>query len=317
MDSLQIKAPAKINLLLKIEGRRDDGYHLLSMLNAMLTLHDEIILTRKKASDGVLLQPAGGYWNNIDSNPQFNLAGRAALRFMAEFDLDLGLKIELTKNIPSGSGLGGGSSDAAAVLRGMRVLFGPELRAKEFTPQEISEKCNLIALSLGADVPFFLGQSPLAFVEGIGEILTPLAPLKWLNKRECLLIFPPFSVPTPAVFSELRATRNLHSFKSDKSFRDALKGAFVSSTNSFEHFAHYMTNDLSEIVCRMHPELKTLLLELQEIDGLVCSISGSGSAIYVLPIFEEFFDMSRISRVEQIAGRHFATFVRTNFLAIL
>lgn len=156
-------ARAKINLTLDIKGLRADGYHEVSMIMQTIELADEVEL--KKISSGVELSMNGG--ENIPSDEK-NLAWQAAIEFQKFVGKDLGVSIGLTKRIPSAAGLAGGSSDAAAVIRGMNQLYETNL-----TEEELCE----IGGRVGSDVPFcIIGGTCLA--EGRGERLTRLKPIK-------------------------------------------------------------------------------------------------------------------------------------------
>ncbi len=159
-------ARAKINLTLDILGVRADGYHEVEMIMQMIELADEVEL--KKIASGVRLKIDGG--KNIPSDEK-NLAWRAAVEVQKFVGKDLGVAIELKKKIPSAAGLGGGSADAAAVIRGLNRLYELNLTDNELC--KIGER-------IGSDVPFcIIGGT--CFAEGRGEILTPLAPIKRFN----------------------------------------------------------------------------------------------------------------------------------------
>jgi 4-diphosphocytidyl-2-C-methyl-D-erythritol kinase len=156
--SLRISAPAKVNLSLRVLGRRPDGFHEIRTLFQALDLGDELRVSR--GARGISLEVRGP-----DLGPtEENLAYRAAEIFLEAFGETQGVHIELTKWIPAGAGMGGGSSDAAAVLRALSWLspFPPP-------PGELMR----LGAKLGSDVPFFLGASPLAKGTGRGENLTP------------------------------------------------------------------------------------------------------------------------------------------------
>ncbi len=155
---LRLPAPAKINTFLHVVGRRSDGYHLLESVMVFVSLADTVELTLRE--DGVvrLIDPPPGITDDND------LACRAARALQAATKTKFGVDVRLTKRIPQGAGLGGGSSDAATTLLGLNRLWHLDLGR---------ERLSAIALSLGADVPFFvLGRA--AFVQGIGERLTPV-----------------------------------------------------------------------------------------------------------------------------------------------
>lgn len=187
-----ILAHAKINLTLDVTGRREDGYHLVKMVMQSVALHDEVrvaTVSGERKGRGIVLTCSLPYLP-VDER---NLAYRAAERFYVETGLLLEtVEIHIEKRIPVAAGLAGGSTDAAAVLRALNDLTGAGL--------SLDELCR-IGLTLGADIPYCLrGGTMLA--EGIGETLTPLAPMPpcWV-----VLCKPPFAVSTKEVYEEMDA----------------------------------------------------------------------------------------------------------------
>lgn len=157
---MKIKANAKINLSLAITGKREDGYHLIDTVMHSVSLFDEIEIEK---ADSITVK-----CDKYDIPQEENIAFKAAKLFFAEADSHGGAKIEIKKNIPAAAGLGGGSADAAAVLLGLNHIYGTH-----FCEQKLCE----MALTLGADVPFFI-EGGCKRAEGIGEKLTTLNPLK-------------------------------------------------------------------------------------------------------------------------------------------
>ena len=182
-ELISLAAPAKINLSLRILGKRPDGFHELETLMAPIQLADMLEISHSNGK-GITLT-----CNDPElSTGEDNLCVKAARAFLMATGLEHGIAITLLKKIPHGAGLGGGSSDAAAVLKWLNELFDHPL---------VVEELEQIAATLGSDVPFFLGDGP-AWCRGRGEILEPL-PLKdagALPERKLLLIKPPFPVPT-------------------------------------------------------------------------------------------------------------------------
>ncbi len=181
-------APAKLNLFLHITGQRDDGYHQLQTLFQFLD-HGDSLAFRARA-DGAVRRVAG----MTSVAPDDDLAIRAARALQATADIQTGADIFITKQIPAGSGLGGGSSDAATALVALNRLWDARL-----SPEELAE----IGLGLGADVPVFVhGQA--AWAEGVGEELEPVDPREpWY-----LVIVPPVEVATGALFGAPELTRD-------------------------------------------------------------------------------------------------------------
>ncbi len=256
---MRILAPAKINIFLRITGRRPDGYHLLDSLMAPIRLCDEIKLETRNAERGTRNDK-----NTITvtcddpalPTDETNLAYKAAALLCKEAKVQAQITIDLCKRIPAGAGLGGGSSDAAAVLRGLNTLL-----SLGFDEPRL---CTL-ATRLGADVPFFISCCP-AHVQGIGEILMPARslPPKWFA-----VVVPPFGVSTPWAYRR---------FDELPSQTDA--GSNLKLTDGQWPAAKLLVNDLERAVIPTYPligELKGQLLQLGAEGALM---SGSGSAVF-------------------------------------
>ncbi|WP_448506994.1 4-(cytidine 5'-diphospho)-2-C-methyl-D-erythritol kinase [Immundisolibacter sp.] len=181
-------APAKINLFLHILGRRADGYHLLQTVFQFVDLHDELRFTPRRDGHIRLLTPLPGV------PPQQDLCVRAAQALRAHTGCRLGVDIDLTKHIPMGGGLGGGSSDAATTLLALSRLWALDVPRTELAA---------IGLALGADVPVFVGGHA-AWAEGIGERLTPID----LDEPWYLIVDPGVAVATATVFGHPKLTRH-------------------------------------------------------------------------------------------------------------
>jgi len=182
-----LPAPAKLNLFLHVIGRRADGYHLLQSIFVLIDWADTLHLERR--ADGQLHRHDLG-----PALPPEDLCLKAARALQRESGCTLGADISIDKQVPWGAGMGGGSSDAATVLLGLNRLWGLQW------PRE-----RLLALgaTLGADVPFFIGGQT-AFVEGIGEKLTPMT----LPPQRYVVIKPPVAIATQAIFSSPLLTRD-------------------------------------------------------------------------------------------------------------
>ncbi len=186
MKTITCSAPAKLNLALDILGRRPDGYHDLRMVMQTVSLCDKVAVRETAAgfcleAEGIVL-PAG----------RITMEQRAAEAFFAALSRPApGLSVHLEKHIPAYAGMGGGSADVAALLRGLRALYAPELPEEEL---------RRIGAAVGSDVPFCVGGGT-ALAEGRGEALTSLPPLP-----ECrvLICKPDFDLPTPALFGRVR-----------------------------------------------------------------------------------------------------------------
>ena len=267
-------AHAKVNLRLKVMGQREDGYHLLSMLNVLIELADQIqVQIDASPTKEVVIAVAGGTGANWEQNPAKNLAARAARVFLDEYAINARVEIALTKRIPVGAGLGGGSSDAAAVLRLLAASFIEQRSARTY-----ARRLDQLALSLGADVPYFLDQRP-AIVTGIGEIITALE-LDWIDRLAFLLVVPPFGLSTSEVFETYRALRDSSDcvVKVDREANELLKKPL-----EFSKLLKYLENDLESAACMCQPELARLLLMARRIDRMATVMSGSGAAFLLLP----------------------------------
>ncbi len=186
-------APAKLNLFLHVTGRRADGYHLLESVFQLIDFGDT--LTIDVRAGGVIRRV-----NQVAGVPEeTDLAVRAARLLQLDCGTPHGAELTIEKRIPLGGGLGGGSSDAATVLLALNRLWGLHYSR---------QRLIALALSLGADVPFFVfGQT--AFAQGVGERLAPLdLPPLWY-----VVVIPPVSVPTAAIFQSPELTRNAKSVK--------------------------------------------------------------------------------------------------------
>jgi 4-diphosphocytidyl-2-C-methyl-D-erythritol kinase len=183
---LRLEAPAKLNLSLRVVGRRDDGHHLLDSAFVLLGLADRLLLL--PGCSGLRIEGQAARGLPLDAS---NLAWRG---LVAGLDAEPELAcLAVEKRIPAGGGLGGGSSDAAAAWRLGRAWRGVS---------ECPGQSELEALSrIGADVPFFASGLPAARVGGIGELVEPIEP----EARHVVLLHPPFGVSTRAVFAELRS----------------------------------------------------------------------------------------------------------------
>ncbi len=248
---LKTSAPAKINLWLEVIRKREDGYHDLSSLMLPISVFDNISID---------VRPEGGSISITCDSPEIpsddrNLAWRAADLYMKSSRKKAGMSIHLEKHIPWGAGLGGGSSDAGGVLVALNSLFENAVSAGDL---------ERLALSLGADVPFFLHSRP-ALATGIGEKLqfadrAPDYPL--------LLIKPPVIVPTGWVYQSLKLT----------------KGAPQIRLNGLnEHpwqLRDLIENDLESVTLPRYPVIADLKRWLIGQGALAASMSGSGPTVF-------------------------------------
>lgn len=181
-------APAKLNLYLHVTGRRPDGYHVLSSLVAFAALGDEVVV--RSRGEGLSLETLGPFAGSAPAEPRDNLVWRAARALLEAAERRDGLALTLVKTLPVAAGLGGGSADAAAVIRGLERHLGLVLPAG---------RRAALALALGADVPVCLADRP-ALMSGIGEVLDPYPPLPAAG---LVLVNPQQPLSTAAVFQAL------------------------------------------------------------------------------------------------------------------
>ena len=241
-EAQAFSAPAKLNLDLRITGRRDDGYHNLESIFCLIGLYDTVYLKPRDDKKIILHNPTEGIPYEQD------LAYRAALSLQQHTGSCRGVEIWLEKKIPTGGGLGGGSSDAATVLIVLNQWWQCRL-----TRQQLID----LAVKLGADVPFFLfGQS--AFARGIGEQLVKIE----IPKQWYVIIKPSVHVSTPKIFSHENLTR--HS-----------KPSIMPTFHSLQPFR----NDMQAVVFQEYPEVWKAYCELSKYGSAL--MTGSGACIFL------------------------------------
>ncbi len=244
-------AHAKVNLGLSVLARRGDGYHEIESLMARVSLADDVRVVRiVRGGTGVMVSVEGAELPTDDRN----LALRAARRYLeAAGAVDIGVAIELTKRIPIAAGLGGGSSDAAAVLRALRALVPADVDLEK------------LALELGSDVPFFLAGHSAALARGRGERLEPVA----LPKLALVLAFPGEAVSAAEAYGALQSfTSRLQLDAVLEKLRAGKEPGFV--------------NALQPGVVRAHPVVREVIKALRAEGLRGASMSGSGSCCLAL-----------------------------------
>ena len=261
---LGLPAPAKLNLFLHVTGRHADGYHELQSVFVPVALAD--VIDVESRTDGVIERTG-----DVVGEPERDLCVRAARALKARAGVDLGVSIHVDKVIPAGSGLGGGSSDAATTLIALN-----RLRGLGWTRAQLAQ----VALSLGADVPFFLGAGP-AFVEGIGERLTPVA----VASAWYAVIHPQVHVSTAEIFTDPGLTRDtkLTTIAAFSAAQDAPPAASRpappgQSANPVRRRALFGVNDLQPVALRRAPEIQAALEHLSRFG--TARMTGSGSAVF-------------------------------------
>ncbi|GGP25892.1 4-(cytidine 5'-diphospho)-2-C-methyl-D-erythritol kinase [Silvimonas amylolytica] len=235
-------APAKLNLFLHVIGRRADGYHLLQSVFQLVDLQDTIELRVRGDNQIEHYNPLPGV------DPEDDLTVRAARLLQSHANITAGVDIRVTKRIPMGGGMGGGSSDAATVLLALNQLWGVNLSRQALMT---------LGLKLGADVPFFIfGRN--AFVEGVGEIMTAHdTPETWFA-----VLHPQVHVSTPAIFKDERLTRDTPSI--------TMRDLNVAATR----------NDLQPVALSQQPRIAESLKWLSQFGP--ARMTGSGSCVFTI-----------------------------------
>ena len=266
-DRLVLPAPAKLNLFLHVTGRRADGYHLLETVFQFVDLADSVTLVRR--DDGEVRRARD--WAEVPADR--DLAVRAARALQAATGCRLGVDITVDKRIPTGAGLGGGSSDAATVLLGLNRLWGLGLSRPAL---------QAIGLTLGADVPVFVfGQN--AYATGIGEELMPVTlPPCWY-----VLAMPPGGVATGSVFSAPELTRDTIPITIS-----GFSSRFVAGNTGAGSSAASLPgrNDLEPVVLSRHAPVAATIARMREACRIAdvaqaeqrVRMTGSGACVFAL-----------------------------------
>ncbi len=269
-QTVTLQAPAKINLHLEVLRRRHDGYHDIETIFQAVAIFDEVQVTLKEQFPGgepsISISVDGPADVPADDR---NLCWRAARHFCREISVSGEISIHLVKNIPAEAGLGGGSSDAAAVLKACNHLFDTKLD---------DDQLEKLGTALGADVPFFI-RGGTAIGRGIGADLTPLPTLR---TGQFLIVKPGIQLKTQDVYGELKMGLTVNSAKANiKVIRPLLA--------RFPQKAWPGFNRLEEVVLPSQPMAQRLVHRLQELSPMAM-LCGSGSAAYA--VFEDGADIS-------------------------
>jgi 4-diphosphocytidyl-2-C-methyl-D-erythritol kinase len=258
---VRLSAPAKVNFGLCIVGRREDGYHLLESLFVPIDLADQIELevTDSNSLDFRVVDGA-----SCVPHDETNLAARAALEFREAAGIQAGLRLTLEKRIPAAAGLGGGSSDAGAVLRGLSRLF----------PAAVSEwRLRELALGLGADVPFFLDPKP-ALVTGVGERIRPIPGMPAFS---LLLAHPGTPLATPDVY---RAYDASSASLTPVRAASTMRGISALRKGAYNALSELLKNDLEPAAVRLCPRVGEMRRIIETSGALAVGMSGSGPTVF-------------------------------------
>jgi len=279
MNSIYVKARAKINLAIDVLNKREDGYHDLHMVMQSLSLYDDVVI-KKVFKENYLKLVSNLSWLPNDDR---NIVYKAAAYMSKEFNLPTGIFIELTKRVPVSAGLGGGSADCAAALFGIRALF-----ALPLSDEELME----IGTKFGADVPFCIMRGT-AEAKGIGEILRKLPPAP---KSYVLLVKPPIVITTADVFKKFSFDNLDEAKRPDIS--ELIKR--ICEKKPLAEIANAMGNTLESVTAREHPiieDIKRLLLREGALGSLM---SGSGATVFGL-----FFSRETAQKAINAVNREF------------
>ncbi|SHM09261.1 4-diphosphocytidyl-2-C-methyl-D-erythritol kinase [Anaerosporobacter mobilis DSM 15930] len=260
MNTIMLKAYAKINLGLDVLGKREDGYHEVRMIMQTIRLYDKLNM-KKLNKDEIIIKTNLSYLPTNENN----LVYRAIQMLKEEFNIKQGIYVELQKHIPVAAGLAGGSSDAAAALTGMNRLFQLKL-----TTTDLMQR----AVKLGADIPYcILGGTALS--EGIGEVLTPLAPMP---KAYVLIAKPPINVSTKYVYENLILDERTNHPDIDGIMEAINSKDLCGVTNRLSNVLESVTIDKYPVI----QEIKDTMIEFGAMNALM---SGSGPTVF--GIFED------------------------------
>jgi 4-diphosphocytidyl-2-C-methyl-D-erythritol kinase len=251
------KAPAKINLSLDVLYKREDGYHEVEMVMTMVDLADRIEM-QELPRDTIIISSQAGYIP-LDEK---NLAFQAAKLIKERYEVKRGVYIHLDKKIPVAAGLAGGSSDAAATLRGLNKLWGLAISAEEL--KKLGEE-------LGSDVPFCV-TGGTAIARGRGEKLEMIEP-----PPQCWVVLakPPINVSTSEIYGKLNA-KEIERHPQTERLVQAIK------EKNFEHLCSSLDNVLEEVTMKLYPEVKQLKEVMLKLGADGALMSGSGPTVFGL-----------------------------------
>ncbi|MGQ9535177.1 MAG: 4-(cytidine 5'-diphospho)-2-C-methyl-D-erythritol kinase [bacterium] len=250
---IKINAYAKINIGLTILNKRDDGYHNIETTLSTINLSDKLLIEKKSSGIELLAE-------NLKIPPEENLCFKAAQLFLSNYGVNEGVKIVLQKNIPIGGGLGGGSSDAAAVLKGMREIFNINIS---------DEELMTLGRKLGCDVPFLI-KGGAAIARGIGDDLRFFK----LPRMELIIYYPGFPISTKWAYEEydkLNLTKGVD-----------LDNILAANKKKKTRTGLFLNNDFEKVIFKAHPHLLDIKNNLLNTGAYMVSLSGSGSCLFAV-----------------------------------
>lgn len=269
------KAWAKVNIGLKIKAKRDDGFHNIETTLTTINLADIIIF--EEITRGIEIKAIG-----IDIPPEKNLCYIAARLFFEKFNLKRGIRINLTKNIPVGGGLGGGSSDAACVLKSMNELFN--LKIPEVSLFELGRE-------IGSDVPFFI-RGGAAYARGKGDELKFFK----LPRMSMIIYWPGYPIMTRWAYEEYDRISLTSQEKTDIIVQEQKRKK--KSKPIFN-----LVNDFEKAVFKKHPDLLDVKYNLLASGAYIVNLSGSGSCLFV--VIDENIKKGILQYLDGIGAQYF------------
>lgn len=282
MQSISLLSPGKVNLRLDIVGKRSDGYHELRSLMERVSLADEIDMKIVEKGITVTCDHEGV------PNDESNVAFKAVKEILAYSSRNVGVEVHIKKRIPVAAGMGGGSSNAATVIKGINHLLKLKLA---------KEKLMKIGLKVGADVPFFLFEGP-ALAEGIGE---QLKKIKAMPKLLFLIVNPSIAVRTDWVYSKFQ----LEGIK----FTGNTEVPNIYRTK--KDVAKILHNDLEKVTIKEFPIVGEIKDEMLKLGALASMMTGSGPTVF--GIFADKVKLAKAyERMEKKAGREWKIFMAEN-----
>lgn len=269
---IRINAFAKINLGLKILNKREDGYHNIETTFTTINLSDKLFLER--IEKGIeIISPS------LKIPVEDNMCYKAANLFLEHYQIKDGIKITIQKNIPVGGGLGGGSSDAAGVLKGLNQIFN--VKAKD-------EELMSLGRNLGCDVPFFI-KGGAAIAKGVGDELNFFK----LPKMELVIYYPGYPISTKWAYEEYDKIVLTEDLELDniKGKEKKIRAGFV------------LKNDFERVVFKAHPDLLDVKTHLLGTGAFMVSLSGSGSCLFA--VVDEKIRKKVINYLNSIGAKYF------------
>lgn len=252
MKVAKLKSPAKINVRLDVLNKRHDGYHDLRMINTAISIYDEIEI--KLGDKGIEVEVEGD--DKVPAGDQ-NIVYGVAKEILAYSNKNVGVYIKIIKNIPSGAGMGGGSSNAATVLMALNEMLKINLP---------KEKLMKIGLRFGADVPFFIHGGP-AVATGVGENISKI---KKMPKMPILIISPNIIVPTKWVFEKFEAANDNQPVDNELPQQFTTKKSLVK----------FLNNDLENVTTQKYPVVNDIKKLLTNLGAIGCQMTGSGPSVF-------------------------------------